>query len=135
MSPDLRLDVKPEQLKKISWTDLAVRVLLGGAIAVVAYLVGERFGPSVAGLFLAFPAIMPASLTLVEKHGGEEKAVNTARGTIAGTLGLVAFGAAVWLLAPRLSPWIVLPAASLAWLAVALAAWLVLEWLVAAWDD
>ena len=45
---------------------------------------GERFGPTVAGLFLAFPSIMPASVTLVEKHGGEDKAVNAARGS-AGT--------------------------------------------------
>jgi uncharacterized membrane protein (GlpM family) len=135
MSADVHVQIKPGQLKKISVGDLAVRVLMGGAVAVMAYLVGEWLGPSVAGLFLAFPAIMPASLTLVEKHGGEDKAVNTARGAVAGTLGLAAFGATVWLLALRLSPWLLLPAALLAWLVVALGAWLALEWLMSATDD
>jgi uncharacterized membrane protein (GlpM family) len=135
MSADTRIGIKPEQVKKTSWRDLGVRILLGGAISVVTYLVGERFGPTVAGLFLAFPSIMPASMTLVEKHGGEDKAVNSARGTMAGTLGLVAFGATVWQLAPSLSPWLVLPTALLAWLVVAVGGWLVLEWLVSATDD
>ncbi len=33
-----------------------------------------RFGPRVGGLFLAFPAILPATLTLLEKKEGKTKA-------------------------------------------------------------
>jgi uncharacterized membrane protein (GlpM family) len=135
MSARTDVSLDSEQLKKSSWSEYGVRVLFGGCIAVVAYLVGQRFGPAVTGLFLAFPAIMPASVTLVEKHAGKGKAVSTARGTMAGTLGLLAFGAAVWLLSTRLSFWLALSAAALAWLIVALAGWLALEWLMAETND
>ena len=129
MSADTRLGIQPEQGKKTSWRDL------GGAISVLTYLVGERFGPAVVGLLLAFPSIMPASVTLVEKHGGEDKADDSASGTLAGTLGVVAFGATVWQLAPGLSPWLVLPAAMLACLVVAVGGWLTLERLMSVTDD
>ena len=33
----------------------------------------KRYGPGVAGLFLAFPAIFPAGATLIEKHEKEKK--------------------------------------------------------------
>ena len=135
MSADTSVRAQPGEVKKSSWKDFALRMLLGGAITLVAYLVGKQFGPSVAGLFLAFPAIMPASVTLVEQHSGKGRAVNTARGTVAGTVGLLAFGATVWLFADRLSAWQVLLAAAAAWLVVALAGWLALEWLMAGTDD
>src|SRR6185437_11521678 len=38
-----------------------------------AGLVAQRWGPSISGLFLAFPAIFPASATLVEKHEKQRK--------------------------------------------------------------
>ncbi|HWO32650.1 MAG TPA: DUF3147 family protein, partial [Candidatus Acidoferrum sp.] len=47
------------------WHEYAVRFLLGGAITVIAGLLAKRFGPMFGGLFLAFPAIFPASATLV----------------------------------------------------------------------
>ena len=42
-------------------------------MTVVAGLIAARFGPVVGGLFLAFPAIFPASATLIEKHVRERK--------------------------------------------------------------
>jgi uncharacterized membrane protein (GlpM family) len=135
MSAQISVSVDPGQLKKSSWSEFGIRVVFGGAIAVVAYLVGQRFGPSVAGLFLAFPAIMPASVTLVEKHDGKGKAVSDARGTMAGTVGLLVFGAAVWQLSTRLAAWQVLALAAVAWLLAALACWLLLEWLMAETHD
>jgi len=38
-------------------------------MTVIAGLIAFRFGPVVGGLFLAFPAIFPASATLIERHG------------------------------------------------------------------
>jgi hypothetical protein len=38
----------------------------------VVGLIAARFGPVVGGLFLAFPAIFPASATLIEKHVGTQ---------------------------------------------------------------
>jgi len=60
-------------LRKTKWNDYAVRFVLGGLITVVAGLIARKFGPGVGGLFLAFPAIFPASATLAEKREKERK--------------------------------------------------------------
>ena len=130
MSSLADVELQPQEVQKSSWWDFAVRIAFGGVTTVVAYLIGERFGPSVAGLFLAFPAIMPASVTLVTKHSGEGKAINASLGTLAGTLGLAAFGAVVWLLGQQASAWLVILAAVLAWIVVGLGGWLALEQLL-----
>jgi len=130
MSSMADISVKPEEVRKSSWKDFAIRIAFGGAVTATAYLIGERFGPAVAGLFLAFPAIMPASVTLVAKHSGEGKAISASLGTLAGTLGLMAFGAVIWLLGQQITAWLVLTLAAATWAIVGLSGWLVLEWLL-----
>ena len=130
MSAPSHVRARPEDAKKSTPKDFAVRILFGGVIAVMAYLIGQKFGPVVGGLFLAFPAIMPASATLVEKHDGRRPAENAALGTTAGTFGLAGFGATVWLLGERLSAWEVLLLAGFVWLVVGFFAWLVVEHVV-----
>src|SRR5262249_41870350 len=84
-------------------------------------------------MFLAFPAIFSASATLIEKHErerkekvglrgtrrGKEAAALDAAGAALGSFGLLAFGAAIWLLAPR-SAWLALVVGSAAWFAVSI---------------
>jgi hypothetical protein len=79
---------------------------------------------------LPFPAIFPASATLVEKHEkqkkqqhgldgtirGREAAGLDAAGAAIGSIGLIAFAVAVWRLMPLLSTWLVMICATLAWL-------------------
>jgi len=55
------------------WRDYAVRFLFGGMVTALTGLIARRYGPAVAGLFLAFPAIFPAGATLIEKHEKEKK--------------------------------------------------------------
>ncbi len=52
-------------LKEIKPHEVGMRFLFGGACTVAAYLVAKHFGPAVGGLFLAFPAILPASASLI----------------------------------------------------------------------
>lgn len=118
---------EPSKIKEASWKDYAVRFGFGGVITVVVGILGKAFGPVVAGLFLAFPAILPASLTLISKHDGDRKASLDALGAGPGSVGLVAFGLAVWKLAPVTAGWIALLVASVAWFLVSLAAWGLLE--------
>ncbi len=59
--------------------DYAIRFLFGGLITVAAGIIAKRFGPGIGGLFLAFPAIFPASATLIEKHEKEKKEETTTR--------------------------------------------------------
>ena len=85
----------------------------------MAALVALRFGPHVGGLFLAFPAILPASLTLIEKKEGNEKARADAEGGIVGAIGLAAFALVAILLLPRIGSAALL-LALVAWTAVTL---------------
>jgi hypothetical protein len=48
-------------------------LFFGGLITAIAGVIAKQFGPAVAGLFLAFPAMFPASATLIEKHEKQKK--------------------------------------------------------------
>ena len=119
------------------WQEYALRFAAGGAITAAAGLIAKEFGPGIGGLFLAFPAIFPASATLVEKHERERKeeegvqgaqrgrqaASLDAAGAAMGSLGLLVFALVVWKLLPVLTAWIVLPLATVVWFGVSLMVW------------
>ncbi|MFZ0299784.1 MAG: DUF3147 family protein [Candidatus Sulfotelmatobacter sp.] len=133
----MRIQVDLSTLRQGKWYEYAVRFLFGGIITALAGIIAKKFGPGIGGLFLAFPAIFPASATLIEKHEKEKKESlglhGTARGRSAasvdaagssmGSIGLLVFALAVSQFLQRDPPWIVLPAATLLWLAVSLAVW------------
>ena len=136
------IQFKTSALRQTRWYEYLVRFVLGGAMTVVAGLIAARFGPVVGGLFLAFPAIFPASATLIEKHvrerkeeaglpgarRGKEAAALDAAGAALGSFGLAAFGLIVWSMIVQSPAWaLVLAAAS--WLAVAVLTWHVRRWL------
>ena len=91
----------------------------------------------IGGLFLAFPAIFPASATLIEKHEKQKKerqgidgtvrgrkaASIDAAGAAMGSLGLGVFAFIVWKLVSRHSHWMVLVTATAYWLAVSILVW------------
>jgi uncharacterized membrane protein (GlpM family) len=106
-----------------SWKEHAVRFVFGGVVTAVAGLIAHLYGPVIGGLFLAFPAILPATVTLVKNHDGRRAAVEDTGGAALGAVGMLAFGAVVWLLAERLAAWQVLGLAALAWLLVSAALW------------
>jgi hypothetical protein len=78
-------------LSKVKPNELAVRFGFGALVALVAALLASLAGPKVGGLFLAFPAILPASLTLIEKKEGLAKAWSDASGGALGAVGIMAF--------------------------------------------
>lgn len=102
--------------------EYALRFLFGGAVAVVASLVSRKLGDFGGGLALAFPAILPAALTLVKQHDGRQQAADDARGACLGAIALAAF-ALVVLLGATSGPATALPLAMLAWVSVATGAW------------
>ena len=123
MTAGFNVQVEPRQATETSLRAYAIRFVLGGAITALAGLVAHAFGPVVGGLFLAFPAIAPASITLIEKHNGARAAGASALGAAFGGLGLLAFGAVVWALAPRLPAWLVLLLATVIWLVISMGLW------------
>lgn len=124
-------------LRRTRWYEYALRFFFGGAITVAAGLIAKLYGPVFGGLFLAFPAIFPASATLVQKHETEKKrksgiihndrgrkaAALEARGAALGCVALACFAAAVWQLVPLWSVAESLGAALAIWLVIALAGW------------
>ena len=129
--------VKFDALRDVHWYEFAVRFALGGAMTVLAGAIASRFGPAVGGLFLAFPAIFPASVTLVEKHvrqqkeekglrgsrRGKQAAALDARGAALGGLGMIGFGGAICVLIEH-SVLIALMAATALWASISVLAWL-----------
>ena len=71
-------------LKDTKWYELAVRFLFGGAITAITGMLANRYGPVFGGLFLAFPALFPASATLLESHEREKKRRAGIANTVAG---------------------------------------------------
>ena len=99
---------------------LLLRFILGAAVSLVAATVTVVLGPLAGGVFLAFPAILPATLTLLEHDKGTVAAVGDARGALAGALGLVAFAVTVVILAHRTPAAVTLLTALSAWIVVSL---------------
>jgi hypothetical protein len=105
------------RLKEAHWKDLAVRFALGAAVSVIAGLISKVADPRLGGVFLAFPSILPASLTFVQEQEGTRKADRDAMGAVLGGLGLVVFATigesmftrynSAWVLAAALGGWIV----------------------------
>ena len=133
----MQIKVDLSVLGQTKWYEYAIRFLFGGIITGVAGLIAQRFGPGIGGLFLAFPAIFPASATLIEKHErqkkekeglqgtqrGRQAASIDAAGSAMGSIGLSVFALLVWQFLPRHSTWIVLTAATAAWLSVSVLIW------------
>jgi len=133
----MRICVNLSELRNTRWYEYAVRFLFGGAVTVAAGLIAQKYGPTLGGLFLAFPAIFPASTTLVEKHErekrkkaglwqtkrGRQAAALDAYGAALGAVGLIVFGLIVWLVNPRLNWALVLILATAGWAVTAVFLW------------
>ena len=68
----MKVKINLSVLKEPKWYEYLIRFLIGGGITALTGIIAKKFGPAVGGLFLAFPAIFPASATLIEKHEGKE---------------------------------------------------------------
>jgi hypothetical protein len=81
---------QPGRIKEARFRDFAVRFAFGGTISVVAALIGSVTTESIGGVFTAFPAILVASLTLIDKQEDQEHASYDAVGAALGAVGFIA---------------------------------------------
>ena len=131
------VSVSTSGLKRTKWWELLLRFVLGGLVTAVAGILAKKLGPAVGGLFLAFPAILVCSVTLVEKHERERKqqkgmsgiirgrltAGADATGAAMGSIGLISFAVSVWKFLPDHSTWLVIGCATLLWAIVCVSVW------------
>ena len=130
------VSAKLSALKEGRWYEYVVRFALGGATTLIAGIISDKWGPETGGLFLAFPAILCASATLVESHERREKrergldgrrrgtdaaGLDTA-GAALGSIGLAAFAFVIWKLTPGFGM-ASLALGSIAWLLVSVGLW------------
>jgi hypothetical protein len=132
------IDVNFASLKSTKPHEYALRFLFGGIITAATGLIAMRYGPVIGGLFLAFPAIFPASATLIESHEKQRKqkagyngtnrgrtaAGIDAAGTFLGALALVLFAFILYRFLPSQNAILTLAAASLGWLTLSILLWL-----------
>ena len=119
------------------WYEYAIRFVFGGTITVITGVLAKEYGPAFGGLFLAFPAIFPASATLIDKHEKQKKlragiaatgrgrkaAALDARGAIRGSLGLISFAFIVGNLLSFHNAVLAMLAALALWLLVSTGIW------------
>ncbi len=132
-----RINLDFAGVRRTTWRQYTVRFLAGGAVTAIVGIVGKEFGPVIGGLFLAFPAIFPASATLIEKHELEKKrraGINgilrsrevagvDADGAAMGSVGLLAFAFVVYKTMLKHPAWQVLSAAAFVWMALSFLVW------------
>jgi hypothetical protein len=137
----VKIKLNISALGRSKWYEYVVRFAFGGAVTALAGVIAKRWGPEIGGLFLAFPAIFPATATLLEKHEEQKKqrtgvtkilrareiAGVDAAGAAMGCLGLSAFALIVWRGMPNHSIALVLSVAPLAWALAAVLTWLLHE--------
>jgi hypothetical protein len=131
------IEIKLSSLKETRPHEYATRFLFGGLCTALAGLIARHFGPTVGGLFLAFPAIFPASASLIENHEKRAKAKagfnGTMRGRIAagvdasgaslGCIGLIVFALILWKGLPEHNACTVIFLAMVFWLIVSTLLW------------
>lgn len=127
MTAHQQVQILPERAHETKGWEYVLRFVFGGVVTAAVGVIGVAFGPVIAGLFLAFPAILPATITLIENHRGKRQAGVDALGASIGSVGLIAFGALLWLLAPRTIGVIAIAAATIVWFAVSAALWWLIE--------
>ena len=134
-----RIEVDWSYLKETKPHEYAVRFVFGGLSTVAAGLIAKRFGPGIGGLFLAFPAIFPASASLIESHEIKRKrevgsdgrnrgrlaASLDSQGASLGCIGLMGFAFVLWRWVNNHNALLMISVAAISWLMIAYGLWAV----------
>ncbi len=117
--PEDPVAIEPGRLSDVGWRDIALRFAFGALTSALAATVGVVAGAKWAGPFLALPAILAASLTLIADEESRKRAREDARGAVLGAVALVVFAAVGATLFVRIGAGWVLLLATVAWCVVA----------------
>jgi uncharacterized membrane protein (GlpM family) len=119
--------IDPGAVREVGVGELAIRFVFGAGVSMVAGVVSLVWGARVGGVLLAFPAILPATLTLIEQQESKEQAEQDDEGAVIGAAALGAFAGTAWWLLDGHSALVALTAATLAWLIVAVGLYVIIR--------
>lgn len=108
-----------QNARKVSLRPLLIRFAFGAGTSTVAALISLAWNSKTAGIMLAFPAILAASLTLIADEESRRAAREDARGAVVGAIGLGAFALVGYFSFGHVAAPLVLFLALLAWVCVA----------------
>ena len=108
------------------WLAIAAKVLFAASVVVGATAVAEKSGPLIAGLIIAMPLSIGPTYVLLALAASPQFVAASAVGSIGANIAVALFATVYILLARRLP----MPAA----LALALATWFGVSWLIQRWD-
>jgi hypothetical protein len=120
-------------VREIRPGELAVRFAFGFAVSVVAGLIGVAAGQRAGGVMLAAPAVLPATLTIIERQEGRKPAVTEVQGAVPGAVALIGFAVVAAVATARLPLAAALFAALATWVSAAIAGYFVLAAAVSSW--
>lgn len=115
------------QLRKVRQVrprDLGIRFIAGAITSVVSGVLTTTVSARVGGVFLAFPAILGASLTLIAEQEDSAEAREDARGAMIGGCAMALFAAVAALGFGDPAGGVVLVLATVAWFAGAIGGYL-----------
>ena len=131
------IEFELSDVKETSPIELLGRFVFGGICTAAAGLIAKHYGPGIGGLFLAFPAIFPASVTLIQAHEKEKKtgigsdgtrrdrisaAIDSA-GAALGCCGLLAFAFSCSKGLPNNNAFVIIAISTAVWLMTSVALW------------
>jgi hypothetical protein len=108
--------LQPKRIAGVRGRDLAYRFGAGALTSAVAGVVTLALGARAGGLLLAFPAILAASLTLIEEEEEPAESREDARGAVLGGCGMAVFAAVAAVLFGHFAAALALGCAAAAWL-------------------
>jgi hypothetical protein len=121
-------------LREIRVRALALRFVFGAAVSVVAGLVGIAAGQRAGGVMLAAPAVLPATLTIIERKEGRGPAVTEVQGAVLGAVALIGFAVVAAASMARLPLAAALLGALAAWAAAAIGGYMAQAAVLPSWQ-
>jgi Protein of unknown function (DUF3147) len=116
------------KIKQTTPGELGIRFVAGALTSIVAGVITLIFGARGGGVLLAFPAIMAASLTLIEEEEDAAEAREDARGAIVGAGALTLFAAVAAVSFGHLPGAVAPLVATVVWAGAAVLGYVILWW-------
>lgn len=126
-APEAFARVSHSAIGRVHGRDLCVRFFFGALAGAASGAIGLAGGAELGGVFLALPATLLATLTLIEKRDSRIDAERDDDGAAMGAVALVAFALVAWQLFGAVPAPVVLVAATAVWCVAAVGLYAVMR--------